>query len=422
MDFGEAMTQPILSRFLSMSAIPLFLRTQSFILAMLLLSHVGASPSSAADAPKDPGPLPKGADYFVLRDGLQNSRLRFEKDKVGRVAFLGGSITAMSGWRERVIEQLQQRFPETRFDFISAGIPSLGSVPHAFRLERDVLMNGPVDLVLVEAAVNDATNTGDHPEHMLRGMEGVVRHLRQSHPRTDIVHLHFVMPEHMEAYRKGEVPVAIQQHERVAEAYGNPSLDLAREVTERIDAGQFTWEGDFKNLHPSPFGHRLYAASIERLFDAAWKAKLTGDRVTHPLPERLDPASYDRGRFGELSLAMGWQGFRIDPSWKPEGKARTRPGFVEVPALVGEGAGSGFTFEFTGRGVGLFITSGSDAGVIEFRIDGGKPQQVSTRTRWSDSLHLPWALMLEDSLSDGPHQVEVRVVDGALRIFHFLLN
>ena len=50
-----------------------------------------------------------------------------------------------------------------------------------------------------------------------------------------------------------------------------PSIDLAREVTERIDAGEFSWDGDFKNLHPSPFGMSVYARSIERLFDAAWK-------------------------------------------------------------------------------------------------------------------------------------------------------
>lgn len=32
-------------------------------------------------------------------------------------------------------EDLKQRFPETEFTFIDAGIPSTGSTPHAFRFE-----------------------------------------------------------------------------------------------------------------------------------------------------------------------------------------------------------------------------------------------------------------------------------------------
>ena len=56
-----------------------------------------------------------------------------------------------------------KKFPDTKFEFINAGIGSMGSVPHAFRLERDVLAKGPVDLLFVEAAVNDSSNTRSIP-------------------------------------------------------------------------------------------------------------------------------------------------------------------------------------------------------------------------------------------------------------------
>ncbi len=72
---------------------------------------------------------PYGYDYFALRGGLNRCRGKFEQEKTGRVAFLGGSITAASGWRDQVCEELKRRFPETRFEFINAGIPSLGSTP-----------------------------------------------------------------------------------------------------------------------------------------------------------------------------------------------------------------------------------------------------------------------------------------------------
>jgi sialidase-1 len=101
--------------------------------------------------------------------------LVFEREKKGRVVFLGGSITAGGGWRDSLCADLQKRFPETQFEFINAGISSLGSTPGAFRFERDVLSKGRVDLIFIDAAVNDRVNGFGTVEQIL-GMEGIVRH------------------------------------------------------------------------------------------------------------------------------------------------------------------------------------------------------------------------------------------------------
>jgi lysophospholipase L1-like esterase len=393
--------------------------------AFLLLSLI-----VPALAGYDPNVLPKGHEYFELRDGLSNCRIKFEREKTGRIAFLGGSITASGGWRDHMIKYFQQKYPDTKFDFISAGIGSMGSVPHAFRLERDVLSHGPVDLLFLEAAVNDASNIPDHPEQMLRGMEGVVRHARMANPLTDIIQMHFVMPPHMDDFNKGRTPAAIAQHEKVAVAYGNVTLNLALEVTDRINAGEFTWDKDFKGLHPAPFGHQLYASSIQRLFAAACQQRLPVAAKPHALPTMIDPKSYARGRFGNIADARIIKGFTLEQAWKPVGKIGTRPGFVNVPALVGTEPGAEFEFSFDGTGCGLFIASGPDAGRIESSIDGGEYRITDTFTHWSNSLHLPWALILDDGLQDGHHTVKVRIAAGrpatgagtALRVFHLLLN
>ncbi len=320
----------------------------------------------------------------------------------------------------------RKRFPETTFEFVAAGIPSMGSVPHAFRLQGDVLAKGPVDLIFVEAAVNDASNIPGHPEWMLRGMEGVVRHVREANPMTDIVQMHFVMPSHMDAYRKGEVPVAVAQHERVAEAYGCVSLDLAREVTSRITAGEFTWKGEFRNLHPSPYGQQVYSNSMMRMLDAAFRRDDAPEK--HQVPKAmLDSKSYSAGRFGPLGDAKDLKGFELVPSWTPGDRKGSRPGYVRVPALVAAEPEASFQYDFEGRGIGLLITSGPDAGVIEFSVDGADFREVDTITKWSRSLHLPWALILDDGLSDGPHSLRVRTTDHAegrtaLRVFRFLVN
>ena len=62
-----------------------------------------------------------------LRGELQNSRIQSEQKKIGRVAFIGGSITQMNGYRPMVSDWLQARFPNTQFEFINAGISSTDS-------------------------------------------------------------------------------------------------------------------------------------------------------------------------------------------------------------------------------------------------------------------------------------------------------
>ena len=65
---------------------------------------------------------------------LGNTWYCIKKRKKITVAFLGGSITNMTGWRNKVMAYFKDSFPGIEFTFINAGIQSLGSVPDAFRL------------------------------------------------------------------------------------------------------------------------------------------------------------------------------------------------------------------------------------------------------------------------------------------------
>jgi len=374
------------------------------------------------------GLTPHGREYFQLRGGLRNAWRRFQAGGSARVVFLGGSITQMTGWRDLVCEQLKARFPKTKFDFVNAGIASTGSTPGAFRLLRDVFSRGPVDLLFEEAAVNDANNFFQ-PREQVRGMEGIVRHARLLQPELDVVILHFVAPDKMADLRAGKTPEVITSHEHVAAHYGVPSIDLAREITERIDASEFTWDGDFKSLHPSPFGMSVYARSIERLFDAAWRQPpiIEGPVEAHPLPEALDEKSYFRGRLVNLAEGKGW---RIDPDWTPRDKAGTRPGFVHVPMMIGETPGEECRFAFEGTAVGIFVAAGPDAGTVEFQVDGGEWRKQNLFTKWSPTLHIPWAYVLDADLTPGRHELVMRVsadkdsnsTGHAVRIAHLLAN
>jgi sialidase-1 len=373
---------------------------------------------------------PEAKMDIIYRNNLNNSRTRFEKEGKGTVAFLGGSITYNPGWRNMVCDYLKEKFPSTEFNFISAGIPSLGSVPHSMRFSRDVLAKGVPDLLFVEAAVNDATNSVT-ADQQIRGMEGVVRQALVSNPYMDIIILHFADQDKMADYNNGRVPGVIQQHEKVAGYYEVTSVNLAKEVNDRILNGEFTWRDDFKNLHPSPFGQKIYFRTIKNLFEVSWTNTASTAMVPHNFPERnLDYFSYVNGHFADIGKAARIKGWMHVANWKPADKVPGRDGFMNVDVLEASRPGASLQFRFKGKAIGIFVTSGPDAGILEYSIDNSEFRKVDQFTQWSGSLHLPWLIMLEDKLNDGKHLLVLRIskeknpasTGNACRIHRFVVN
>lgn len=368
--------------------------------------------------------------FHVVRSAMSNSFLKFSKEKNGRVAFMGGSITEGNGWREKICSYLVEKFPDTQFEFINAGISSTGSTPGAFRLENEVLSHGPIDLFFEEAAVNDKTN-GFNTIAQIRGMEGIIRHARSNNPLMDIVVMHFVDPEKIAAYKNGITPNEIQNHERVADHYKINTINLAKEVTMRIDDGEFTWKDDFKNLHPSLYGHEIYTRSIKTFLNNAYAKMDSSVKYTqHSMPTMLDAFSYANGDYLPVTVASSLRGWTVVENWKPNDGAGTRKQYVDLTALIAENSDTELKLKFGGKAIGICIASGPDAGMIEYSVDGRKFKQVDLYTQWSSGLHLPWYIMLEDELKNEEHTLVVRISNeknqkskgNACRILHFLVN
>lgn len=347
--------------------------------------------------------------HYNMRGSLQNSFVKFETLRHGRVAFLGGSITEMKGWKDMIEQQLKQRFPYTRFEFVEAGIGSTGSTPGAFRLQHDILSKGAVDLLFVEAAVNDHTNHFS-PRDQVRGMEGEVRHALLSNPEMDIVMLHFIYDPFIPIVAKGIQPDVVLNHERVANHYMIPSVNLIQEIGERMQCGQFTWK-QFGGTHPAPFGHRFYAAAIGHMFDAMWRNVTPNSVITpHEIPEHpLDEFSYYGGDFIELSEAHLDKGWKYVPVWHAGDEYEKRNGFVNVPMLEANRPGAKLTLDFTGKAIGIFCTPGPYACILEYSIDGAPFKQLDTFTEWSRHLYIPWVYMLETELENTSHKLVLRV-------------
>ena len=368
--------------------------------------------------------------YIHQRGSLANSFSRFYKEKKGCVAFLGGSITFRRGWKEQIKTSLQQRFPDTEFTFIDAGIGSTGSTPHAFRFENDVLKKGTPDLLFFEAAVNDDSNHFT-AEQQVRGMEGIARHMLKVNPKADMVMLHFVVDQFFPLFKKGITPDVIMNHERVANWYQISSINLAQEINDRIAHHEFTWQ-QFGGVHPNWEGSKNYAYTINRLFDMEIerKAHLQTPKP-HVLPKALDKYAYENGAFIDVRKTEKSKGFDYVTDWMPKEpvlngkKPQLRPGFCHVPMLEATKAGASLRLEFDGKAIGIFCVCGPKAGILEYSIDGGKAQQLDMYTPWSSYLYLPWLYTFATELEDGHHTLTLKLKKGKgeeCQIRNFVVN
>jgi hypothetical protein len=388
-----------------------------------ILAFVLVSPALRAEE----GCLPGGPNVH-FRGSLDNARIRFQWRHEGRVAFMGGSITEMNGYRPLVCEILKKRFPQTQFTFIDAGISSTCSTTGAFRLFSDVLSKGPVDLFFIEFAVNDDQDARHARCDCIRGTEGILRQALRHNPQMDIVITYFVNPEMLATIQAGKTPLTIAAHETVAEHYAISAIDLAKEVADRIAAGRLTWE-KFGGTHPAPCGNAICAGMIDMLFARAWGKPLASDfPVRHRLPEPLDPLSYGEGRFVDPSVAAIKQGWKLEvPPWASL-KGSTRSRFDRIFMLSTDQPGSELSLKFNGTAVGAYVVAGPDAGIVEARIDGGPPRQINLFHRFSAGLHYPRTIMFANDLQPGPHVLALRMTDKtrssghAMRIIQFAVN
>ena len=397
------------------------LRSVKVSLALLLFFGVSvraqAQPSLLASA-----------NYYNLREGLGNSIHIFKTKKSATVAFLGGSITYNPGWRENTCAYLKQQYPKVNFHFIAAGIPSLGSLPHAFRVKQDVLDSGKVDLLFLEAAVNDQVN-GTDSLTQLYTLEGIVRQARKSNPKMDIIMMSFADPDKTKIYNSGHVPVSVANHERIADYYHLPSINLAKEIRDRLANKEFDWDRDFRDLHPSPFGQQLYFNTIKQLIHAS--AEVEQAKIQkHSLPKPLHPANFEKGIYVGVEKAVADQSWTLEKDWEPKDGISTRPGFVHVPVLSSTRDGATLTFNFVGNAVGMAVVSGPDAGIVRYSIDGTMQGEIDLYTPWSSSLHLPWYVLFGKNLEAGSHTLKIEISKKknnnskgtACRIVHFLVN
>ena len=377
-------------------------------------------------APKD-GP----GTYYVPPAGTANvaSSATAPTNAVARrtVAFLGGSITEMNGFRPRVMAQLRAQYPDVAFTEIAAGLSSTCSDVAAFRFAEDVLAHGVPDLLIVDAAVNDDQDGHFTRARCIRGMEGVIRQARQANPAMQVVVALFVNHGQFDALARGETPLPYAAHRAVAEHYGAGVADVGSALAAAAKAGTFGWE-KYRDCHPSPegcdFAADVVMKSVAAVFDPRAKP------VAQTLPAPMDAGSYGTAAcvpFNAVKRDAGW--FVSKPDWsKVPGSKRGY--FARGEALWSVTPGAVCEVAFTGTALAAVLTAGPDAGVLEVSLDDGSWTRQELYMPYSKGLNYPYARILADDLANGPHVAKLRVAatarDGvtcsAVRIHRLVTN
>ena len=326
------------------------------------------------------------------------------------VAFLGGSITEMDGYRPLVMKALRERYPAVAFSEIAAGLASTCSDAGAFRLDEDVLSRGLPDLLVVEFSVNDDQDGHFDRARCIRGLEGVLRRMRLANPACAIVVGLTVNKGQFELLRRGGVPIAYAAHTAVAERYGAALADIGSALVASAAAGGLDWAG-YRDCHPSPEGCRfaanVFEAAIARVFDP------NGEAVPQPLPEPIDVASYFRSApvpsTAVTAVDGGWR--HSVPEWDAV-PGNVRKNYRNGAIWWCDRAGAALDISFEGTTLAAFMTAGPDSGDLEVSVDGGSPHRVRLRADYDD-LHYPYVEILADDLPRGRHRVRLRVVSAA---------
>ncbi len=339
---------------------------------LIAASQAGASPlffqAGAGVPPVSTGNFSDSREC-IARNGLPHF---FKKAAAGKplvIGFIGGSITqGNAGYRPQALRYLQAMYPGADIKGLNAGVSGTGTDLGACRIQEQLLRHHP-DLVFVEFAVNGA---------YAKGMEGIVRQIRQQGPEADICLIYTITGNQTQLYASGNIPENIKGLEKIADHYGLPSVHMGLEASLLEKEGKLIWKGNgadstrilFSNdgIHPLREGGNLYAAAIARGLEKMKPMQKTTSSNTLPAP--LFPDNWqDAGMYAPGQIATfsgGWQSASIPQfsAWFPAIQKADTPG-------------ASFTFRFKGSAFGIFDVGGPEAGQIIIQVNGKDMQTVS---------------------------------------------
>ena len=352
----------------------------------------------------------ENTNVFTMLDGIPNVSAKLKQDKSVTVAYFGGSITAMNGWRNKTYEWLQSKYPGSDIKMINAGLGGTGSELGVFRMDSDVMKYDP-DLVFVEFAVNDNGAADKNPELIQRTVEGIVRKIWKHNPYTDIIFFYTIHEAMVKKYKEEKLPESVAIMERIANYYGIPSVNggyaaYLQGIQEKLNVPGLPWGKEAPRFakdacHPLPYGHQLYADCLSDAF--AMMLKADSEPQAHKLPAPLRNDCYEKAKMLTPSEALHFIG-----NWT---KSDSKQFANRMPNLMTTSEpGATATIEFKGSDVLFFDVIGADTGQYSVIIDG-KDNGVCVRfDKYCTYYRMHWQSVASGLNPEKKHKVTIKVL------------
>jgi hypothetical protein len=371
------------------------------------------------------------AEEVRARQGIGNVLKKIRAGEEIVVAYLGGSITAMNGWRNMTTDWLRETYPNAKFKEIHAAIGGTGSGLGVFRVEWDALRHNP-DLLFIEFATNDSST---QPETIWKNMEGIVRQTWKKDPTTDIVFTYTITGSMKEEYLAGNCNRAASAMEMLADHYGIPSINFGPRVAALLAQNKLVMgdkdietavpkqdpEYDRKikelrkndkrllfandSVHPRQEGHLLYRASITNGFTQmkdTWKKPSNhAAKLANPFIE----GNMENAKMVDITPEM------LSGSW--EKLADTDSKMKRFSGRMGQiwyakTPGDTLKFKFKGTFCSIYDLLGPDGGQVWISVDGKKAKKASPRFDSYCTYHRISTLYVFSG-KDEEHTVEITV-------------
>lgn len=330
---------------------------------------------------------PNLPDHVKVRGGLDYFMKKAEKGDSVTVVYFGGSITEADGWRVQSSEWMREYYGNKAIIEVNASIGGTNSEFGAYRFERDVVPHNP-DLVFIEFAVNDS---GSDSLQVIQAMEGIVRKIRKSNPKTDICFIYTIKVEKLDSVSPSNLFRSVSTMEVVAQHYGIPSINFGPEIAKRIQKGflipkaptafidsidVFTSDG----VHPHiESGHKIYTEVFKEAFRLIGKYSkkkreklpkpLRGDNLVDATLEKVPDYAFS-GEWEEINNVNN-DFYRLFGDKIPGTMMTRKPG-------------DKISFRFTGDRIGLTDVIGPKSGYLLMQLDD---KQADTIKRFDSYCH-----------------------------------
>jgi lysophospholipase L1-like esterase len=190
--------------------------------------------------------VPATGDITRLLSVMQRAR---NKEEI-TIGVIGGSITQGSlatssdkSYAALFYKWWLEAFPETKINFVNAGIGATNSYLGVHRVDNDLLDKEP-DVIVVEFSVNDSDTL-----FYKQSYESLIRKILNADNNPAVILLFMTM----------EDGTSVQpSHMHIGFWYDLPRLSYRDAVLKEIEKGTFTWKDiSPDNIHPNDKGHQI---------------------------------------------------------------------------------------------------------------------------------------------------------------------